>query len=145
MAAIVRARARRRAAAAAPAEEAQPAGPPPTLPAPVMSRDDVRAGIREVVPMLAQCFDEAAPRLPPSIRVVAHLKVTGEPDVGSLIDEARLSSDDGGLADPTFTECVHETLMSVELPALPDGGVIEIAYPFRFSLRPRRRGLRRRG
>ena len=134
MAAIVQARARRRAAASSGAA-AGPAGPPPSLPEPEMSKDDIKDGVHAIAPLLAECYDQARDRGPVPHRTVirAEVKVTGEPDVGSLIESADLSSEDGGLADPAFAECLHETMMSVELPPLPDGGVITFTYPFVFS------------
>jgi pyruvate/2-oxoglutarate dehydrogenase complex dihydrolipoamide acyltransferase (E2) component len=106
----------------------------PSLPLGTMSKDDIKDAVHEIAPLLAQCYDQALARgpVPHQTIIRAHVEVTGEPDVGSMIESAELSSDDGGLADPAFAECLHETLMSVELPALDEGGVITFTYPFVF-------------
>jgi hypothetical protein len=129
--AIERARARR-TGTDAPASTAPTAAP--RLPALDLTPADIRTSVREVAPLLAECFEEALPRLHVhGTKVVAVMQVSGEPDVGTLIDSVELSADDHGLDDPGFRECMHETMMAVALPPMPEGGALEIHYPFVFS------------
>jgi hypothetical protein len=130
MRAIDAARARRTGApaAAAPAPAATADGEPP------MSAADVRAGFKAVVPLLADCYERALPRLAvKSGSINVHMHATGEPDVGTLIDDATIDGGGGLLDDQELGECLHETLMSVELPPMPEGGVVEITYPITFQ------------
>jgi hypothetical protein len=97
---------------------------------------EVRAAVREVVPLLGECFEMAPAKLrAKGGRVVTEMKVHSEPEIGTIIYEASFpEGDDHMLADADFTECMHETLMSVEMPPIPeDGGEVVIRYPFTFS------------
>ncbi len=104
------------------------------LPRGSMNPDEIRTAVREVIPMLAECYTMAAPAVHAGGNVVIAMTVSGEPDVGTAIDDAAL--DDGDphmLADPDFAECLRETLLAVEMPPLTTGGRVEIRYPFMFS------------
>lgn len=148
-AAIVRAREQRTAARAG---SALP--PPPALAAgapPVLSKDVIRTGVREVIPMLADCYQQELldRRIAVDGKLVAHLVVEGEPEVGTVVsvDDQRPSELDfqahderTGAAEPelaeayrSFTTCVEATLESVVLPPLPEGERVEITYPFAFA------------
>jgi hypothetical protein len=100
------------------------------------SAKEIRNAVRDVLPMLADCFGE----LPGSTQqaggtIVAEMTVTGEPDVGTLIQDVTLVEGDQVLVgDAGFGECVTQTLLSVELPALAAGGEVTIRYPFAFAL-----------
>jgi hypothetical protein len=100
-----------------------------------VSREDIQASIREVVPLLAECFELAGEVVQrEGGTVTAELIVGSEPDVGTLVEDASLiKGDPHMLGDPDFTECLVETLMSVEMPPLDAGGQLVIHYPFAFS------------
>lgn len=109
--AIAAARARREAAAPDAAEPREP------------TVADVSHAIAELTPLLEQCLDEAKPRLRvASGKVRFAMMLSGEPDVGTLIEDATLSGDDALPGDEELARCLHETLMSVELPPMPVGG-----------------------
>ena len=111
-----------------------PAARPPVDGEPLMSAQDVQASFKAVVPLLADCYERALPRL--AVRsgdIAVHMRATGEPDVGTLIDDATIDGGGGLLDDQELGECLHETLVSVELPPMPEGGVVEITYPISFQ------------
>ena len=113
-----------------------------------LSKDEIRDGVREVIPLLTECYElmlDKHPRL--GGKVMARLTVEAEPDVGTIItmqddspidmrgaaagiDARSLQTD---LND--FGQCLTATLESVALPPLgdKDGGRIEINYPFIFA------------
>ncbi len=97
--------------------------------------DEVRASVKEVLPLMAECFDLSNPATAHiEGELVAKLAIQSEPDVGTIIADADLSEGDAVLVDNAeLTECLHETLMSLELPPLPSGGEATIDYPFAFS------------
>lgn len=102
-----------------------------------VSKEDLQASVDEVLPMLAECFEMAGEVVrSEGGTLVAELIVGSEPEVGTIIEEASFLQDRSAphmLGDPDFTECIHETLMSVEMPPLAAGGQLVIHYPFTFS------------
>jgi RNA polymerase sigma factor (sigma-70 family) len=131
---ITEARHRREQAVAPAATAPAAASAAPALPAlpTTLSKDDIRLGIRAVLPFLAECYDEAAPRLPKRDgQLVVKMMLKGEPDVGTVIDAHTIEGDDFLVADAELTACWRESLMSIEMPPLAAGG--EVEYPFRVS------------
>jgi hypothetical protein len=101
---------------------------------PPMSPEDIRASFKEVIPLLADCYEAAQPRLAvKSGTIRVQMRAVGEPDVGTLIDDASLDGGGGLLDDAELADCLHQTLLSVELPPMPEGGVVEITYPISFQ------------
>jgi hypothetical protein len=112
---------------------------PPTLPKPTLDPNDVdtfkttiRGAMKEVIPMLADCYDKAGSAVAPEITVRANLVLTGDPDVGTLIDAKELTDPNGGTFDKGFDDCIRSTLQSVELPPLAEGDEVHVTYPFVF-------------
>lgn len=121
---------------------------PPDLP---LSRDEIRQGVREVAPMLGDCFQqELLDRgVDAEGSLVVHLVVETEPDVGTVVvidDQQPPEMDfharmpDGGAPRPllrdslaSFNQCVQLTLESVVLPPMKTDGRLAITYPFSFA------------
>jgi len=102
---------------------------PPRKPGP-LTKSDLRHAIQSVQPMLLECYTSAADQLSRrdgTITVVVRLE--GEPDVGSIVASTRLEGDAYLIESAELAECFRETLSSIELPGLEDGGVVEIHYP----------------
>ncbi len=95
-----------------------------------VDKGEIQTAVREVVPLLAECFELAAPS---GGTVLVEMTISGEPGVGTVIDDASLAEGDAHMLEATdFTECLLETLRSVEMPPLTAGGEILIRYPFIF-------------
>ncbi len=115
---------------------ASSAAPRPALPAlaGTISKDDIRAGVRAVIPLLAECYDAAQGRL--SIKegkIIVQMHLSGEPDVGTLIEKAEIEGDAHFTKDAELVECLQQTMLSVELPPIEGGGTIDITYPIAFA------------
>lgn len=113
-----------------------------------LSKEEIRDGVREVIPLLSECYQlmlDKHPRM--GGRVVAKLVVDAEPDVGTIVtmqddSEVQMKGTTDG-ADPRelqndfadFRQCLTATLETVALPPLgdKDGGRVEITYPFVFA------------
>lgn len=103
---------------------------PPVKPGP-LSKTTIRYAIREIQPMLLECYTEAAPRLARkdgTITVV--MRLAGEPDLGTIVESVTLGGDAHLLADAALAECMRETLMTVELPAMAVAETWDVNYPF---------------
>lgn len=113
----------------------------PATVAPTLDPEDVdaakttiRAAMREVAPLLIACFDEARPELGSGKRVAveAKLTLTGDLDIGTVIDAHQITDDKGLPILASFDECLRDTLQQLALPALA-ADKLEITYPFVFS------------
>jgi hypothetical protein len=114
-----------------PALESSGDAPPAPALVGTLSKDDIRTAVREVAPLLTECFEKALPHL--TVRhgnIVSHLRFTGEPDVGTVVEAEGLDGEPGFIGDPEFAECWTQTLLSIELPPLEAGGEVKVTYPF---------------
>jgi hypothetical protein len=103
---------------------------PPTLPG-QLTADDIRTGVRDLIPLLAECYDAALPRLTVKQgKITVKMHFIGEPDTGTLIDTATIEGDFTN--DAELMECFQQTMLSIELPPTTAGDV-DVMYPIAFS------------
>lgn len=94
----------------------------------------IRAAMHEVVPMLGECYEAEMDNIEEATtRVVAELTLTGDPDVGTLIDAHEMADEDGKPLPPKFDDCLRSTLQLLALPPLAEGDRVEVHYPFMFG------------
>jgi len=100
-----------------------------------MDKDVIRSAMREVVPFLTDCYGDArATTLKADhLEVRAHFTLTGDPDIGTVIDAKQLVETNHQTLPATFDDCVRSTIQTLELPPLGDGDTVEVDYPFVFS------------
>ncbi|HET9991870.1 MAG TPA: sigma-70 family RNA polymerase sigma factor [Kofleriaceae bacterium] len=100
-----------------------------------MDKDVIRGAMREVLPFLADCYGNArATTLSADhIEIRAHFTLTGDPDIGTVIDAKQLVDADHHTLPPNFDDCVRSTIQTLELPPLGDGDTVEVDYPLIFS------------
>jgi len=99
-----------------------------------ISKTEIRAAMREVIPIISECYEAALPTLPsPDIDITAQMTLTGDPDVGTIIDTDQVRFKDGTPLPAKFDDCLRTTFMSLALPPLAEGDKIEVQYPFRFQ------------
>jgi hypothetical protein len=133
---IERARARRGSGSVDSSSSSGTTTPPPSLPSlpGTISKDDIRAGVRAVIPLLAECYDAAQDRLTNKKgQIIVKMHLTGEPEVGTLIDKADIEGDAHFTADKDLVECFQQTMLSVELPPIAEGGTVDVTYPIAFA------------
>jgi hypothetical protein len=108
-----------------------PPGGAPALPG-TLSQEEIRGAVKAVLPLLAECFGEAQPRLKlKEGKLMVKMKLTGEPDVGTVVDAHGLEGEPAVLIDDVeFARCWRETMNSIEFPPLAAGGEVEVNYPF---------------
>lgn len=111
----------------------------PTLPRPTLDPDNVddfktsiRAAMHEVIPMIAECYDKAGSSVPDELTVRAHLKLTGDPDIGTLVDAPSATDNHEAALPAAFDDCLRSTLQTIELPPLTEGNEVSVTYPFVF-------------
>jgi len=90
----------------------------------------LKAALAEAIPFLAECYKTAPlTRRGPAVQMT----LTGDPDVGTLIDAEQLRDQDGEPLDPELEGCLRTTLGSLELPPLPSANPLHLQYSFRFD------------
>jgi RNA polymerase sigma-70 factor (ECF subfamily) len=100
-----------------------------------MDKDVIRGAMKEVLPYLADCYGEARATTlhADHLEIRAHFTLTGDPDIGTVIDADQLFDDDKQALPAKLDDCIRSTLQTLELPALGDGDTIEVDYPLIFS------------
>ncbi len=97
-------------------------------------RVEIKSAMREVIPLLAECYEAEIPSLAePSTKIVAELTLTGDPDIGTVVDAKQLFDDTGKPLSTKFDDCLRTTFQSLALPPLAEGDHFEVHYPFLFS------------
>ena len=100
-----------------------------------MDRDVIRGAMQEVLPFLGDCYSDAraATLSADHLEIRAHFTLTGDPDIGTVIDANRLFDDKKHALPSKLDDCIRSTLQTLELPPLGDGDTIEVDYPLMFS------------
>ncbi|MEO6772689.1 MAG: sigma-70 family RNA polymerase sigma factor, partial [Kofleriaceae bacterium] len=102
-----------------------------------MDKDTIRGAMHEVLPFLADCYGDARPTLGADhLEIHAHFTLTGDPDIGTIIDAKQLFDDDHHALSSKLDDCIRSTLQTLELPPLGDGDTVEVDYPLKFSDAP---------
>jgi hypothetical protein len=123
------------------------ARPAPSLPADVVAANaakdssnldtlkvEIRAAMREVIPILAECYQAEMDNMADEqTRIVAELTLTGDPDVGTLVDAHQIFDDKQKPLATKFDDCLRTTFQLIALPPLAEGDRVEVRYPFLFA------------
>lgn len=113
---------------------ATPAAPPPALPPGDLDKDYIRASVRELLPMIQECYEEGLERVPDlEGTITVHFTIDGEPEVGGVIGESSIVDSDTTLTDRQVLDCVQETMYGIEIQPPTGGGIVNVTYPFAFS------------
>jgi RNA polymerase sigma-70 factor (ECF subfamily) len=103
-----------------------------------LDKDVIRGAMQEVLPFLAECYGDArATTLSADhLEIRAHFTLTGDPDIGTVIDADQLFDENKHALPSKLDDCIRGTLQTLELPPLGDGDTIEVDYPLSFSDAP---------
>jgi hypothetical protein len=94
---------------------------------------EVREALEPAMPRLRACYQRALPELgDPNVTLEVDLTLTGDPDVGTLI-EADVLLDPKRRFPGTMVACLRSELQLLELPPLVSGDALTIRYPFGFG------------
>jgi hypothetical protein len=102
-----------------------------------MSKDDIRAAVREVLPGLRRCYEPVAGRDASEHKVVVRFTLVGQGSSGFFKDADILEST---LNDPLFLSCLLQELSQARFRAPWGTGEVTITYPFTLSGTPRDAG-----
>jgi hypothetical protein len=102
-----------------------------------MSKDDIRAAVREVLPGLRRCYEPVSRRDASEHKVVVRFTLVGQGSSGFFKDADILEST---LNDPLFLSCLLHELSQARFRAPWGTGEVTITYPFTLSGTPRDAG-----
>lgn len=126
-----------RSARSAPGSSSQTATPPPELPPASIDKDYIRASVRELIPLLVECYEQGLARDPKlGGSIIVDFTIEGEPGVGGVVGESAIDAAGSTLTDPAVRECVQETMFAIEIEPPAGGGVVTVRYPFEFRSDP---------
>jgi hypothetical protein len=116
------------------------ASTPAATPAPAsgeatVSKDDIRAAVREVLPGLRRCYAPVAERDRATHKVVVRFTLVGQGSSGFFKDADIL--EDTTLDDPVFLSCLLQELSQARFRAPWGTGEVTITYPFTLAPSPR--------
>ncbi len=83
--------------------------------------------LQQVGPYLGDCYDAETRKHMTS--VMAHMNLTSDPDVGTLIDPDTMTDGNDHPLDPSVAECLRTTFESIELPPMGVGGSVTFSFP----------------
>jgi RNA polymerase sigma factor (sigma-70 family) len=137
--ASIQRRAEQRRRAAPPSMPADPAARSSSAPAPTMPRGEqmtgyIQAAVRDIVPLLSECYREGLARRPDlGGDVMVDFKIEGEPDVGAVISSSKIVPEKSSIQDPVVLECIQETMYALQLDPPAEGDSVRVVYRFAFS------------
>jgi len=99
-----------------------------------ISRTQIRDAMHEVIPIIKECYEKAIPTLKdPNVNFTATITLSGDPDIGTVVDADQLVDDQGQTLPAAFDDCLRSTFQTLALPPLAEGGTVVVHYPFRFA------------
>jgi hypothetical protein len=123
----------REIAAARSARKEAPPGAPQGGPG-TLDKEYIREQVREIVPLIQECYVNSLKRRPDlQGRIVLQFTISGEPDLGGLVESAEVGEVSPGLNDPSLQECMRESMYALRFRPPQGGGAVSVTYPFVLS------------
>jgi len=108
---------------------------PPPVPRPdgKLDKEYIREVIKGSIGLLKECYELARDKAP-SVegKVTVEFTIVGEEEVGGLVESAKILSDNDLSNNKTMSECMTQTMLSLEYAAPENGGKVMVRYPFVF-------------
>jgi hypothetical protein len=97
---------------------------------PSLDKEDIRAAIQSVKPLVRECFMDVAGRYPGPQTVKLRFTIVASGTGGRFQDGEVVEST---VQDPFALACFLEALTDVQFPAPRGEGVVTVTYPFHFE------------
>jgi len=96
-----------------------------------LSKEYIQESIREILPMLKECFEMALTENPHlNGKIVVRFTIIADEEYGGLIEDSRVLDDTELAANQTINECFRETIYAMKIKAPSGGGRVTVNYPF---------------
>ncbi len=103
-----------------------------------LSGDYIKEIVAEAIPEVKACYEQSLKETPDlEGKLIINFTISGEPDIAGLVDELEVTdeSDEVIASNATMSDCMADTILSLEFDPPKHGGTVEVSYPFAF--RPR--------
>jgi hypothetical protein len=132
--------ARERAASSSSPSSATSPTPPPTLDHELSVEEleklktPILDTLKAIDPFLEECYQRAKPSLAkPGLGIKGALFLTGDADLGAIVDAGALTDDADQPLPKPFEDCVRNVLVELEMPPLREGDKVQVTYVFTFD------------
>jgi hypothetical protein len=106
-------------------------GVAPTVPPPPIDAAYIQNQIKGLLPLIQECFENALVTHPDlEGKILVSFSVVGDPSVGGLVADSHVVDDKSTIQDPGVRECIQETMYAARFPPPPEGGEVQVQYPF---------------
>lgn len=86
------------------------------MPESTIDKAYIRRSVRELLPLLQDCYDQGLQRDPKLAgTVVVDFTIEGEPGVGGVIGHSAIDDAASSLSDVATRECIQETMYALEI------------------------------
>ncbi|HEY4056032.1 MAG TPA: sigma-70 family RNA polymerase sigma factor [Kofleriaceae bacterium] len=97
-------------------------------------QDYVQLAMGDILPSVMECYQHARERIPTLAgTLVINFTIEGERDVGGLVTEAAMDTEQSEIEDEALGECVQNAVFALDIEAPTSGGVVKVSYPFTFG------------
>ena len=97
-----------------------------------LSKESVRDAVQAVIEDVKACYEEQL-RLSPELggKIVVDFTINAEEGVGGVVDRVEVNdeSDEPMRLAGQLTECIIDTIYTLELPSPDGGGTVDVSYP----------------
>ncbi|MCP4675050.1 MAG: AgmX/PglI C-terminal domain-containing protein [Deltaproteobacteria bacterium] len=100
-----------------------------------LSGDYIKEIITEAIPEVKTCYEQALKETPDlGGKLIINFTISGEPDIAGLVDELEVTdeSDKVIASNEMMSDCMADTILSLEFEPPKQGGTVEVSYPFTF-------------
>lgn len=95
----------------------------------------IQSAIKDAIPLVKECYQLALHDTPDlSGKVIVEFSIVAEAGAGGIVESVDILSESGIGKDQTLTECLSQTVLSLQFPEPEDGGKVEVRYPMIFKL-----------
>lgn len=102
-----------------------------------LSADYIRASMREITPLIKECFQMALAESPGlEGRITLRFDIIADEQYGGLVESSEVRDDSELARNPVLNECLRETIYALKIKAPEGGGRVTVNYPFLLKTAP---------
>ncbi len=102
-----------------------------------LSGDYIKEIVATAIPEVKACYGQVLKEVPDLAgKLIIRFTISGEPDIAGLVDELEVTeeSDRAIASNEMMSDCIADTILSLEFDPPKNGGTVEVSYPFTFRL-----------
>jgi hypothetical protein len=89
----------------------------------------LHTALLETAPFLRECYKKAAhPDAARRLHIQGKLVLTGDSDIGTLVDADQLADEHDQPLPAALDDCLRGAMQTIELPPLREGDTVHVTY-----------------